>query len=69
MDTNSERPIAWLLPVETGFYLTCAKHTINSQATPVFRENVYPYKGSCVACGTVLVKPQSIAWPELFDGK
>jgi len=34
--------------------------------TPVYRVNIGSYKQSCAACGRVLVKGQTPAWPELF---
>lgn len=42
--------------------LRCARRRL----APVYRVNVYPYRGTCDRCGTTLVEPATPAWPELF---
>ena len=35
--------------------------------TPIYRENIHPYRQHCASCGKIIVKGQTPAWPELFE--
>lgn len=73
------RPIGYLKPRGVGFGVVCAdcRDALRERAfalgdelpelSPVFKENVLPYRQSCADCGKVLVAGQSPAWPELYD--
>lgn len=61
-----DKPIGYLEYTASGdMVLGCVACAVRRE-TPVYRINVYPYRGTCDRCGACLVEPQTSAWPELF---
>ena len=62
--------VGYLIPSGAqGYVLHCPSCATGWESTPVYRVNVYPYRGTCAKCKATLVEPQTPAWPELFDGR
>jgi len=62
-----EGQIGWLRPLSESFVGICNDCKVDSDKTPLFHTNVYPYNQHCFTCKVELVKGGD-AWPELFNG-
>lgn len=71
-------PVGYLKPRRGGYEVICPQcdKVIRDEAlasgeravayTPIYKENIYPYRQRCSGCGETIVKGQSTAWPELY---
>lgn len=68
--------VGYMMPHRKGYGVLCAgcyRHQAPTEHqmekyTPIFRENIYPYKQHCCGCGKQLVEGRTPWWPNLFDG-
>jgi len=61
--------VGFLIPLRRKFRVIgncCAVKFIPPLETPIFRENIFPYKQACFECGKQLVEAATDSWPELF---
>jgi hypothetical protein len=71
----TEQPVGYMICTCSTLRVVCSECATSlwcserkPKSIPIFHENIFPYKQSCLFCKKVLVEGQSSAWPELYDG-
>ncbi len=68
----NEDPIGFLARHNKGHVVVCLECKFKSPypcSVPIYHENIGCYQQHCKICNTLLHKPKTEAWPELFDGR